>query len=96
MIGSAPCRAAAIWLFYQGSMGWGIFMLLWGVFLISSVDNVVKPMLISRGSNLPFLLVMFGVMGGVLAFGFVGIFIGPTLLAAGFSLVQEYLRRKAK
>ena len=77
--------SAAIWLFYQGAVGWGIFMLLWGFFLISSVDNVVKPLLISRSSNLPFILVLFGVMGGVLAFGFVGVFIGPTLLAVGFS-----------
>jgi len=81
---------AAIWLFNHGTAGWGIFMLLWGFFLISTVDNVVKPLLISRGSNLPFILVLLGVMGGVLAFGFVGIFIGPTLLAVGFSLVQEW------
>ena len=81
---------AAIWLFNQGSAGWGVFMLLWGVLLISTVDNVVKPLLISRGSNLPFLLVLFGVMGGVLAFGFIGIFIGPTLLAVAYSLVQEW------
>jgi predicted PurR-regulated permease PerM len=86
---------AAIWLFYQGSMGWGIFMLLWGMLLISSVDNVVKPLLISRGSNLPFILVMFGVMGGVLAFGFVGIFIGPTLLAVGFSLMKKWTARES-
>ena len=85
--------SAAIWLFYQGAVGWGIFMLLWGFFLISSVDNVVKPMLISRNSNLPFILVLFGVMGGVLAFGFVGVFIGPTLLAVGFSLLQEWTAR---
>ncbi|MDP2694833.1 MAG: AI-2E family transporter [Gallionella sp.] len=84
---------AAIWLFYQGTVGWGVFMLLWGFFLISSVDNVVKPLLISRSSNLPFILVLFGVMGGVLAFGFVGIFIGPTLLAVGFSLLQEWTTR---
>lgn len=84
---------AAIWLFYQGTVGWGIFMLLWGLFLISTVDNVVKPMLISRGSNLPFILVLFGVMGGVLAFGFVGVFIGPTLLAVAFSLIQEWTAR---
>jgi predicted PurR-regulated permease PerM len=82
---------AAIWLFYQGSVGWGIFMLLWGLLLISSVDNVLKPLLISRGSNLPFALVLFGVLGGVLAFGFVGVFIGPTLLAVGFNLVQEWV-----
>lgn len=82
--------SAAIWLFYQDSAGWGIFMLLWGFFLISSVDNVVKPLLISHGSNLPFILILFGVMGGVLAFGFVGVFIGPTLLAVGYSLIKEW------
>ena len=81
---------AAVWLFYQGTMGWGIFMLLWGFFLISGVDNVVKPLLISHGSHLPFMLILFGVMGGVLAFGFVGVFIGPTLLAVGYSLIKEW------
>ncbi|TFW19750.1 AI-2E family transporter [Massilia arenosa] len=81
---------AALWLFNQGYTGWGIFMLVWGFFAISSVDNVVKPMLISRGSDLPFLLVLLGVLGGVLAFGFVGIFIGPTLLAVGFSLMRDW------
>lgn len=84
----------AIWLFHENSMGWGIFILAWGFFLISSVDNVVKPFLISRGSHLPFVLVLLGVMGGVLAFGFVGIFIGTTLLAVGFSLMQEWTERK--
>lgn len=87
---------AAIWLFYQGNAGWGIFMLLWGFLLISSVDNVVKPLLISRSSNLPFILILFGVMGGVLTFGFVGVFIGPTLLAVGFSLIQEWAVRGSK
>jgi predicted PurR-regulated permease PerM len=81
---------AAIWLFNEGRAGWGIFMLVWGVFLISGVDNVVKPMLISRGSSLPFILVLLGVMGGVLAFGFVGLFIGPTLLAVGMGLLRNW------
>ncbi|HZX29248.1 MAG TPA: AI-2E family transporter [Telluria sp.] len=81
---------AAWWLFDQGRPGWGIFMLIWGFFGISSVDNIVKPMLISRGSSLPFLLVFLGVLGGVLAFGFVGLFIGPTLLAVGFSLMRDW------
>lgn len=81
---------AAVWLFYQDTVGWGIFMLLWGFFLISGVDNVVKPLLISHGSHLPFMLILFGVMGGVLAFGFVGVFIGPTLLAVGYSLIKEW------
>jgi predicted PurR-regulated permease PerM len=81
---------AAIWLFQQGNTAWGIFMLIWGVLLISGVDNVVKPMLISRGSSLPFVLVLLGVLGGVLAFGFVGIFIGPTLLAVAYGLLLTW------
>lgn len=81
---------AAIWLYNQGETGWAVFMLVWGVFLISGVDNVLKPFLISRGSSLPFLLVLLGVLGGVLAFGFVGLFIGPVLLAVGYSLVREW------
>lgn len=81
---------AALWLFDQGSTGWGVFMVVWGLVLISGVDNVVKPLLISRGSDLPFLLVLLGVLGGVLAFGFVGLFIGPTLLAVGYSLMRDW------
>ncbi|NNG25601.1 AI-2E family transporter [Telluria aromaticivorans] len=81
---------AAIWLFLQGETGWGIFMVIWGTVLISGVDNIVRPMLISRGSSLPFLLTLLGVLGGVIAFGFVGMFIGPTLLAVGYSLMSEW------
>ncbi|KQQ91843.1 AI-2E family transporter [Massilia sp. Leaf139] len=81
---------AAIWLFAQGSTGWGIFMVIWGTVLISGVDNVVRPMLISRGTSLPFLLTLLGVLGGVIAFGVVGMFIGPVLLAVGYSLVSEW------
>ena len=80
---------AALWLFHQGSTGWGIFMLIWGVG-VSSVDNVVKPWIISQGSAMPFLLIFFGVIGGALAFGFIGVFIGPTLLAVGYRLVREW------
>ena len=80
---------AALWLFHQGSTGWGIFMVIWGVG-VSSVDNVVKPWLISQGSAMPFLLIFFGVIGGALTFGFIGVFIGPTLLAVGYRLVAEW------
>lgn len=80
---------AAIWLFHQGSTGWGIFMLVWG-FGVANLDNVVKPWLISQGSNLPFILIFFGVLGGALTFGFIGVFLGPTLLAVGFRLVEEW------
>jgi len=80
---------AALWLFHQGSNGWGTFMLIWGAG-VSSVDNFVKPWIISRGSAMPFLLVFFGVIGGAVAFGFIGVFIGPTLLAVGYRLVAEW------
>ncbi|WP_020656720.1 AI-2E family transporter [Massilia niastensis] len=85
---------AALWLFMQGETGWAIFMVVWGAFLISGVDNVVRPMLISRGSSLPFLLTLLGVLGGVIAFGFVGMFIGPVLLAVGYSLMSEWTGTK--
>jgi predicted PurR-regulated permease PerM len=81
---------AAFWLLLQHETGWAIFMVIWGTFLISGVDNIVRPMLISRGSSLPFLLTLLGVLGGVIAFGFVGMFIGPTLLAVGYSLMSEW------
>jgi predicted PurR-regulated permease PerM len=57
---------------------------------VSSVDNVIKPLIISRGSHLPFILVLLGVLGGVVAFGFIGVFLGPTLLAIGFALLQDW------
>jgi predicted PurR-regulated permease PerM len=80
---------AALWLFSQGRTGWGIFMLIWGVG-VSTVDNFVKPWLISQGSDLPFILILIGVLGGALTFGFIGVFLGPTLLAVGYRIVREW------
>jgi predicted PurR-regulated permease PerM len=85
---------AVIWLFHQDHTGWAIFMLCWGG-IVSSVDNVIKPYLISHGSNLPFILILFGVLGGVAAFGFIGVFLGPTLLAVAFRLLQEWTATRA-
>lgn len=87
---------AAFWLYQTGATGWAIFLVVWGVAVVSSVDNFLKPLLISRGSNLPFVLVLLGVFGGVLAFGFVGIFLGPTLLAVAFRLLDEWSAERAK
>ena len=81
---------AAIWLFYHGAIGWAIFLMLWGLIVVSGVDNVIKPLIISRGSNLPFVLVFLGVLGGIVAFGFLGVFLGPTLLAVGYRLLLEW------
>jgi predicted PurR-regulated permease PerM len=81
---------AAWWLYSQGETGWAIFMVIWGVAVISSVDNFLKPILISRTASLPILLIALGVFGGVLAFGFVGIFLGPVILALALTLVEGW------
>src|SRR5262245_40987224 len=80
---------ATVWLYHSGETGWALFMLIWG-FGVSSIDNFLKPWLISQGSRLPFILIFFGVIGGVLAFGFIGVFLGPTLLAVGYRLVLDW------
>jgi predicted PurR-regulated permease PerM len=82
---------ATFWLFNQGNTAWAIFMALWGVLAIGSIDNFVKPYLISQGSRLPLLLIVLGAFGGVSAFGFIGIFIGPPLLALGLTLVRLWM-----
>ncbi len=81
---------AAWWLFHQGDSGWGIFMLVWGVLAITGAEHVLRPMLISRSGSMPLVLVMVGVFGGFLSFGFLGLFIGPTLISIGYSLLQAW------
>lgn len=81
---------AAIWLLRQDEPGWALFMALYGTFGISLVDNVIKPFLISRSSRLPFALTFMGVIGGVLAFGVEGVFIGPVLLALAINLASRF------
>lgn len=87
---------ATVWLVSEGHVAWAVFMTAWGMFAISGIDNVVRPILISRGADLPFLLVFIGVLGGILAFGFIGIFIGPTLLALAFALLQHWINSEAE
>jgi predicted PurR-regulated permease PerM len=86
---------ATVWLFAQEKHGLALFMLIWGVFLISSVDNVLRPFLISQGTKLPFALIFCGVIGGALAFGLVGVFLGPTLLAVAFRLIEDWSSEKS-
>jgi predicted PurR-regulated permease PerM len=81
----------SIWVFMNHGPGWGIFMVLWGLLGISSIDNLVRPIIISQGNKMPFILIFMGVVGGALAFGFIGVFLGPTLLAVSFRLVEEWL-----
>jgi predicted PurR-regulated permease PerM len=80
----------AIWLGYHDHQGWAIFTVAWGVF-INTIDNFIKPYFISKGSNLPLLVIFTGVIGGLLAWGFMGMFIGATLLAVAYTLFREWL-----
>lgn len=82
---------AAAWLYSQDRTGWAIFMVIYGAAVISSVDNFVKPILMSRAGNLSMLLVVLGVFGGAIAFGVVGLFVGPVLLAVTWSLVNAWI-----
>ena len=81
---------AALWLYLGGKVGWAVFIILWSIAAGIVTDNVLKPWLISRGSDLPLILILFGVIGGAGAFGFLGLFLGPTLLAVGYELIREW------
>ncbi len=83
---------AAFWLYNGGETGWAIFMVIWGVGVVSMVDNILKPLFIGRGTKLPFLLIMLGVLGGALVFGLLGVFIGPTLLSVAYAVLGEWVR----
>jgi predicted PurR-regulated permease PerM len=83
---------AAIWLIATGHIGWGIFLLIYGVVAVSGADSVIRPWFISRGAQLPFVLTVLGVLGGALAFGLLGIFLGPVLLGIGYTLVNEWAK----
>lgn len=87
---------ATAWLAWKGEYGLAIFLGIWGTFIISGVDNVLKPYLISRGGNLPLVIVLLGVFGGLLGFGLIGLFIGPTLLAVAYSLLIDWTSPKIK
>ncbi|HXS88067.1 MAG TPA: AI-2E family transporter, partial [Steroidobacteraceae bacterium] len=81
----------SLWMLVNGHVGHGVFLMVWGLLIVSWVDNLVRPMVISNATRMPFLLVVFGVLGGVLAFGLVGLFIGPVLLAVSLAIWREWL-----
>jgi predicted PurR-regulated permease PerM len=87
---------ATAWLAWKGDYTYAVFLGVWGTFIISGVDNVLKPYLISRGGNLPLVIVLLGVFGGLIAFGFIGLFIGPTLLAVAYSLLMDWSATQAQ
>jgi predicted PurR-regulated permease PerM len=81
---------AVIWMFVAGDTGWAIFLLVVSLIAIT-VDNFIKPILIRKGADLPLLLILAGVLGGLAAFGLIGIFLGPTILAVGYRLLGAWI-----
>jgi len=82
---------AAFWLWRGGAIGRAIFLAAWGLVAVSTADNVIKPYFIGKGNDLPFVLILLGIFGGIGLFGFIGIFIGPAVLAVALAVVSEWV-----
>ena len=93
-IGAAlPLLAVAGWLYWgQGDTGWALFMAGWGLLVVGGLDNILRPLLITCGISMPLILVFSGVIGGLLAFGLIGVFLGPTLVAIAHTLLLAWLQ----
>lgn len=91
-VGAAPIIfIAAGWMYWQDETGWAIGLAIWAIF-VGSMDNILRPFLITRGGHLPLLLVFAGVIGGLVAFGLVGIFVGPLVLAVSYRLLEAWVK----
>lgn len=91
-IGAGLVMFAAVgWLFWSGDTGWGVFLLVWSV-IVTTMDNFIRPFLIKQGADLPIVLIFAGVIGGLLGFGLVGIFIGPVVLAVAYTLLDAWVK----
>ncbi len=80
-----------LWLILTGNTLAGVQLLLWGALVVSWIDNIIRPIILAKSVKIPFLLAFFGVIGGVSAFGFIGLFLGPVILAIAFAVWQEWL-----
>ena len=90
-IGPGPVLLVGVgWLYWTGFAGWATALLVWSI-MVGTVDNVIRPVLIKKGADLPLLLILTGVIGGLIAFGMVGIFIGPMLLAVSYRLLEAWV-----
>jgi predicted PurR-regulated permease PerM len=90
-IGPLPVLGPSVaWLYWSGSTGWGTFLLLWTL-VVGTMDNFLRPFLIKKGADLPLLLIFVGVVGGLVAFGLIGIFVGPVVLAVAHTLLSAWV-----
>jgi predicted PurR-regulated permease PerM len=86
---------AVAWLYWTGNAGWATGLLIWSIPVIA-LDNVLRPMLIRRGVELPMLLIIAGVIGGLVGFGVIGLFVGPVILAATYTLARAWISEGAQ
>jgi predicted PurR-regulated permease PerM len=92
-LGPGPVLVPSIlWLYWTGRAGWATALLIWSL-PVAALDNVVRPVLIRRGVQLPLLLIVAGVIGGLISFGVVGLFVGPVILAATYTLAKDWVAR---
>jgi predicted PurR-regulated permease PerM len=94
-IGVVPVLGCAVaWLYWSGESTWGTVLLVWTI-VAGTMDNFLRPILIRKGADLPLLLVFAGVVGGLLAFGLIGIFVGPVVLAVADALLMSWIDGEA-
>ena len=86
---------AVVWLFWTDQTAWGAGLLVWAI-LVGAMDNVLRPILIRKGVQLPLLLIFAGVLGGLIAFGIVGLFVGPVILAVTYTLLKEWVAERER
>lgn len=86
---------AVIWLYWSGSIGWAAALFVWMI-IVGALDNILRPILIRRGVDLPLLLIVAGVIGGLIAFGVIGLFIGPVILAVTYTLLQSWINESGR
>jgi predicted PurR-regulated permease PerM len=84
---------AVAWLYWRGEATWATILLVWAV-MVQALDNILRPVLIKRGADLPLLLIFAGVVGGLLGFGLVGIFVGPVVLAVAYTLLEAWVNEQ--
>jgi len=90
-IGAVPVLVCAlVWLWFQGSTAWFVALLIWTL-IVGSLDNILRPILIRKGADLPLLLIFAGVIGGLFAFGLLGLFVGPVILAVAYTLLDAWV-----
>jgi predicted PurR-regulated permease PerM len=83
---------AALWLFVQGMVGWAIGLAVFGFVVVFIAEHFVRPVIIGNSTRLPFLLVLFGILGGAETFGLLGLFIGPALMTVLMVLWKDWVR----